>query len=178
MADSPVGPDVTAHQSYSCHHNTPLYTCHYFLLVHICLLYAFFWSLHFQLLLCFRYVSHKEHFYLFSMQFETLCMRRCVSFICIMYQSAFKWRNRTSRRCILGNLLQGMRSNNYWGWFGKSEIVEQAVREGRLELSGVDWSCYPQTEFPLLQGSLSSAFKTFQLIKSDPHRLSRIISFT
>ena len=52
-----------------------------------------------------------------------------------------------------------------WGWLSRSEICGQAIRKGRLQFL-----------FP--QKNCSSALRTFQLIESDPPKLSRKISST
>lgn len=56
------------------------------------------------------------------------------------------------------------------------EFVDQGVKNHKLGLSDFSWNSYPQAEFLLLRGNLSSAFKAFQLIKTGLYRLSRIIS--
>lgn len=51
------------------------------------------------------------------------------------------------------------------GWAGLKS-TEQAVRKGRLELSGRSWSCGPGAERLPLPGNLGSPLKDFQLIES------------
>lgn len=47
------------------------------------------------------------------------------------------------------------------------------TRKDRLGHAGTSQSCCPQAEFPLPQGSLSSAFKAFQLTGFKPTQIIR-----
>lgn len=58
-----------------------------------------------------------------------------------------------------------------WGWLGKSETTRC-----RMELLPRAGGAVHRQNFFFLKGSLSSVLKAFPLIKSDPSRLSRIIS--
>lgn len=86
--------------------------------------------------------------------------------------SAFHQRNRTSRRCVWRDWLQGTGLSSYGNCLGKCEICRAGLEKGRHARKLLSKAAF------LLPGeSLNSALKAFKLIESGPSRLSRITSF-
>lgn len=68
--------------------------------------------------------------------------------------------------------IKGFIARHWLTWLWKlvkhiQKAVGQAIRKGRLELSGMDWSCCSKAEF-LLLGNFTFASKAFQLIEFSP----------
>lgn len=71
------------------------------------------------------------------------------------------------------DLLQGIGLFNCGAGWASLKSIGQEEQNGSFGTSG---SCRPQVEFPLLGANLSCCFfKAFQLIKSGPPKLSRVI---
>lgn len=88
-----------------------------------------------------------------------------------VYQSESSEKNRTRRRYVRRDVLQGNWPSDCRSWLGKSKAAEQTIGKDQLQLSGTGGSCCPQADFHLPQGSLDGS----QGLSTDEVRPTQII---
>lgn len=86
------------------------------------------------------YLYEDKAYFLCSVVSDTTSKPHCS----LLYHIWFYQRSRNSRRCILRDVRHGSGFWDYGVWLGRSKMVRQAVKKGRVDPLGITSSCCPQ----------------------------------